>query len=98
MPSVRFRLNGAETEIDADPDRSLLDILRGQLGMTGPHFGCGAGECGACNVMIGDRDVAACDTTVWSVAGKGISTLEGLGSPERPHPLVRDFIAEAALA
>ena len=50
MPSVRFRLNGAETEVDADPDRSLLDILRGQLGVTGPHFGCGAGECGACNV------------------------------------------------
>ena len=47
MPSVRFRLNGAEMEIDADPDRSLLEILRGQLGMTGPHFGCGAGECGA---------------------------------------------------
>ena len=47
MPSVRFRLNGAEMEVDADPDRSLLDILRGQLGMTGPHFGCGAGEYGA---------------------------------------------------
>ena len=44
MPSIRFRLNGAETEIDADPDRPLLDILRGQLGMTGPHFGCGASE------------------------------------------------------
>ena len=57
MPRVRFRLNGAETEVDADPDRSLLDILRGQLGMTGPHFGCGASECGACNVMIGDHAV-----------------------------------------
>ena len=54
MPSVRFRLNGAEMEVDADPDRSLLDILRGQLGMTGPHFGCGACECGACNVIVGD--------------------------------------------
>src|SRR5215218_2939114 len=68
MPSIRFRLNGAETEIDADPDRSLLDILRGQLGMTGSHFGCGAGECGACNVIIGDRAVSACDTPLWSVA------------------------------
>jgi nicotinate dehydrogenase subunit A len=86
MPSVRFRLNGVEMEIDADPDRSLLNILRGQLGITGAHFGCGAGECGACNVMIGDRAVAACDTPLWSVADK-----------ERPHPLQRAFIAEQAL-
>src|SRR5882762_11887109 len=97
MPSVRFRLNGAETEIDADPDRSLLGILRGQLGMTGPHFGCGAGECGACNVIVGDRSVAACDTPLWSVAGKDVTTLEGLGSAERPHPLQRAFVAEQAL-
>ena len=97
MPSVRFRLNGVETDIDADPDRPLLDILRGQLGMTGPHFGCGAGECGACNVMIGDRAVAACDTPLWSVAGKDIMTPEGLGSVEQPHPLQRAFIAEQAL-
>ena len=97
MPSVRFRLNGVETDIDADPDRSLLDILRGQLGMIGPHFGCGAGECGACNVMIDDRAVTACDTPLWSVAGKDITTPEGLGSAERPHPLQQAFIAEQAL-
>ena len=97
MPSVRFRLNGVETDVDADPDRSVLDILRGQLGMTGPHFGCGAGECGACNIMIGDRAVAACDTPLWSVAGMDVTTPEGLGSPERPHPLQRAFIAEQAL-
>ena len=97
MPSIRFRLNGAEMDVDADPDRSLLDILRGRLGMTGPHFGCGAGECGACNVMIGDRAVAACDTPLWSVADKDVTTLEGLGNAERPHPLQRAFIAEQAL-
>ncbi len=97
MPRVRFRLNGAETEVDADPDRSLLDILRGQLGMTGAHFGCGAGECGACNVMIGDRAVSACDTPLWSVADKDITTPEGLGNTEHPHPLQRAFIAEQAL-
>jgi nicotinate dehydrogenase subunit A len=97
MPSVRFRLNGAETEVDADPDRSLLDILRGQLGITGAHFGCGAGECGACNVIVDDRAVSACDTPLWSVAGKDITTLEGLGNAERPHPLQRAFIAEQAL-
>ena len=97
MPSVRFRLNGAETEVEADPDRSLLDILRGHLGVTGPHFGCGAGECGACNVIVGDRAVAACDAPLWSVADKEVTTLEGLGSPERPHPLQRAFITEQAL-
>jgi nicotinate dehydrogenase subunit A len=97
MPSVQFRLNGAEMNVDADPERSLLDILRGQLGMTGPHFGCGAGECGACNVIIGDRAVAACDTPLWSVADKDVTTIEGLGSAERPHPLQRAFIAEQAL-
>lgn len=97
MPSVRFRLNGVETIIDADPDRSLLDILRGHLRMTGPHFGCGANECGACNVMVGDRAMAACDTPLWSVADKDITTVEGLGSTQAPHPLQRAFIAEQAL-
>ena len=82
MPSIRFRLNGVETDVDADPDRSLLDILRGPLRMTGPHFGCGANECGACNVMVGDHAVAACDTPLWSVADKDITTIEGLGSAE----------------
>ena len=97
MPSVRFRLNGADTEIDADPDRPLLDILRGQLGVTGPHFGCGAGECGACNVLVGDHAVTACDTPLWSVADKDVTTIEGLGTSEHPHPLQRAFIAEQAL-
>jgi len=97
MPSVRFRLNGVETSVDADPDRPLLDILRGQLGMTGPHFGCGANECGACNVMIGDQAVASCDTPLWSVADKDITTIEGLGTSEHPHPLQTAFIAEQAL-
>jgi nicotinate dehydrogenase subunit A len=97
MPIVRFRLNGVETDIDADPDSSLLSILRGPLQLTGPHFGCGANECGACNVIVGDHAVAACDTPLWSVADKDITTIEGLGSPERPHPLQRAFIAGQAL-
>jgi nicotinate dehydrogenase subunit A len=97
MPSVRFRLNGADTEIDADPDRSLLDILRGHLNVTGPHFGCGAGECGACNVIVGEHAVSACDTPLWSVADKDVTTIEGLGTSEHPHPLQRAFIAEQAL-
>ena len=97
MPSVRFRLNGAETEVYADPDRSLLDILRGHLNVTGPHFGCGAGECGACNVIVGEHAVSACDTPLWSVVGKDVTTIEGLGTSEHPHPLQRAFIAEQAL-
>jgi nicotinate dehydrogenase subunit A len=97
MPRIRFRLNGVETTVDANPDSSLLDILRGQLGLIGPHFGCGANECGACNVIVGDRAVASCDTPLWSVADKDITTIEGLGSPQRPHPLQRAFIAEQAL-
>src|SRR4030088_3747769 len=97
MRSVRFGLNGVETVVDADPDRSLLDILRGPLRMTGPHFGCGANECGACNVMIGDQAVASCDTPLWSVADKDITTIEGLGTAQQPHPLQTAFIAEQAL-
>ena len=97
MSRVRFRLNGVETEVDADPDSSLLGILRRTLGVTGPHFGCGANECGACNVLVGDHAVAACDTPLWSVADKDVTTPEGLGNAQAPHPLQRAFIAEQAL-
>jgi nicotinate dehydrogenase subunit A len=97
MPSIRFRLNGVETDVDADPDTSLLTVLRGRLRMTGPHFGCGANECGACNVLVGDRAVASCDRPLWSIADKDVTTIEGLGSAQDPHPLQRAFIAEQAL-
>jgi nicotinate dehydrogenase subunit A len=97
MSRIRFRLNGVETDVDADPDRSLLNVLRGQLGMIGAHFGCGANECGACNVIVGDHAVAACDTPLWSIANKDVTTPEGLGSAQAPHPLQRAFIAEQAL-
>jgi nicotinate dehydrogenase subunit A len=97
MPAVRFQLNGRAVEVDADPDSSLLDVLRGPLGLTGPHFGCGAGECGACHVLLGERAVTSCDTPLWSVADKTITTIEGLGTAARPHPLQRAFIAEQAM-
>ena len=97
MPSIRFRLNGTPTEVDADPDRALLDVLRTQLGVTGPHFGCGSGECGACRVMVGDHAVTACDAPLWSVADKDVTTVEGLGSAAHPHPLQTAFIAEQAM-
>jgi nicotinate dehydrogenase subunit A len=97
MPSVRFRLNGIETAVEADPGRSLLDLLRGPLGMVGTHFGCGVNECGACNVLVDGQAVASCDTPLWSVADKDITTIEGLGTSEHPHPLQTAFIAEQAL-
>jgi nicotinate dehydrogenase subunit A len=97
MPSIRFRLNGAPTEVDADPDRPLLDILRGKLSVMGPHFGCGAGECGACRVIVDGHAITSCDAPLWSVADKDVTTLEGLGSAEHPHPLQRAFIAEQAM-
>jgi nicotinate dehydrogenase subunit A len=97
MPTIQFRLNGVETTVNADPDSSLLGTLRGQLGMTGAHFGCGANECGACNVIVGDRAVAACDTPLWAVVDKEVTTVEGLGSAENPHPLQRAFVAGQAL-
>jgi nicotinate dehydrogenase subunit A len=97
MPAIRFRLNGVETTVDADLDRSLLDVLRAELRLASPHFGCGAGECGACHVLLGDRAVTSCDTPLWSVADKDITTVEGLGNAERPHPLQRAFIAEQAM-
>lgn len=97
MPPIRFRLNGVETSVEVEADRTLLDILRNEFGLTGAHFGCGAGECGACNVLVGDRAVSSCDTPLWTVADKDIRTVEGLGSVERPHPLQRAFIAEQAM-
>ena len=97
MPIIRFRLNGVVTEVDTDPARSLLDVLRGRLGLSGPHFGCGSGECGVCRVIVADQAITSCDTPLWSVADKEVITIEGLGSAESPHPLQRAFIAEQAL-
>jgi nicotinate dehydrogenase subunit A len=97
MPTLQFQLNGATVAVDTDPDRTLLDVLRSQLGITSPHFGCGAGECGACHVMVDGRAMASCDMPMWSVANKDVVTLEGLGTVEHPHPLQRAFISEQAM-
>ena len=97
MPDIQFQLNGAATAVDADPDQTLLDVLRGRLGVTGPHFGCGAGECGACHVMVDGRAMASCDMPMWSVADKDVVTVEGLGTAEQPHPLLRAFVSEQAM-
>jgi nicotinate dehydrogenase subunit A len=95
--TMRLSINGTERTLEAAPDDSLLSVLRGPLGLTAAHFGCGAAQCGACNVLINGQAVASCDTPLWAAAGKDIVTLEGLGTPERPHPLQQAFIAEQAM-
>ena len=94
--SITLTVNGSAHTIAAEPELPLLSALRGMLGLTATHFGCGANHCGACHVLIGEHAVAACDTPLWAAAGKSITTVEGLGTPERPHPLQRAFIAEQA--
>ena len=95
--SLRLRVNGAERDVAAGPDTSLLTVLREELGLAGTRFGCGAGQCGACNVLLDGQVVTACDTPLWAVAGKQVTTVEGLGTRERPHPLQTAFIAEQAM-
>ena len=96
VETVKLRVNGSERSVEADPGTPLLSILRGTLGLTGTHFGCGANQCGACNVMIEGQAVASCDTPLWAAAGKDVVTVEGLGTPERPHLLQKAFLAEQA--
>ena len=95
--TTEITVNGITHRLEADPARSLLSLLRGELGLTGTRFGCGVNQCGACNVIIDGQAVAACDTPLWAAAGKRITTLEGLGSPEQPHPLQRAFLDEQAM-
>ena len=94
---IQFSVNGVERRVEAAPETSLLTVLRGTLGLTAAHFGCGANQCGACNVLVDGQAVAACDMPLWAVAGKDVTTVEGLGTPERPHPLQQAFIAEQAM-
>lgn len=89
-------VNGTPHEIPADPETPLLYVLRNDLKLKGTRFGCGTGLCGACMVIIDGKAVQSCDVTVSAVAGKTITTIEGLGSVEHPHPLQRAFIAEQA--
>lgn len=95
--AIRLTVNGEQRLVAADPATPLLHALRGHLGVTGTHFGCGVNQCGACNVLIDGRAVASCDTPLWAAAGKTITTAEGLGTPDRPHPLQRAFIEEQAM-
>jgi nicotinate dehydrogenase subunit A len=93
---LRFSVNGAEAVVDADPDAPLLYALRNDLDLKGTRFGCGSGQCGACFVLVDGHAVPACDTPLWSVSGKSITTVEGLGASGGPHPLQEAFLAEQA--
>lgn len=94
---LKLNVNGRERVVAADPDATLLDTLRGDLGLMAARYGCGAGACGACHVLVDGFAVPACETPLWSVAGKSIVTVEGLGTPDAPHALQRAFIAEQAM-
>jgi nicotinate dehydrogenase subunit A len=97
MAKLTLRVNGTRREVETDdPDIPLLYVLRGDLGLTGTHFGCGLAQCGVCTVMVGGRAVRSCLAPARSVVGQEIVTIEGLGSPERPDPVQAAFIAEQA--
>ncbi len=96
MRAVSFTLNGTPTTVTADEDRSLLWVLRDDLGLTGTKFGCGQAACGSCTVVVGTEAVRSCAYTVGDVAGKRVTTIEGLAANGRLHPLQEAFVEHAA--
>jgi nicotinate dehydrogenase subunit A len=94
---VRFSVNGQPREVAADPETPLLYVLRNDLGLTGTKYGCGLGQCGACTVLLAGQPVRSCMLPLQAVAGQEVTTIEGLGSPERPHPLQAAFIEAQAV-
>jgi len=94
---VAFHVNGREVSVQDQPGQTLLDVLRNTLNLKATRMGCGQGECCACRVMLDGRAVAACETPLWSVQGKQITTVEGLGTREAPHALQSAFIEEQAM-
>jgi nicotinate dehydrogenase subunit A len=97
MPTYRFTLNGQRVSVDSwDADKPLLYALRGDLAQHGPKFGCGLGQCGACTVLVNGAPTRSCVTAVKAADGARVTTLEGLGTPERPDPVQAAFVAEQA--
>ena len=93
-----LNVNGRMVKVDTDdPQMPLLYALRNNLGLTGPHFGCGLAQCGACTVHVAGKAVRSCSFPLTAAAGKEIVTLEGLGTPGKPHPLQQAFIDEQAV-
>lgn len=97
MSTIELEVNGRKYELTADPATPLLYILGDGLQLRGPKFGCGLGQCGSCTVIVEGQAIRSCVTPVGDVAGAGITTLEGLGTVEKPHPLQQAFIDEQAV-
>jgi len=89
---ISFTLNARSVEVAADGDTPLLDVLRNHLGLTGTRFGCGLEQCGSCMVLVDGAPEKSCGKALSTVAGKSVTTIEGLGTPSNPHPLQQAFI------
>ena len=97
MASYSLTVNGGTHAVESrDPDQPLLYVLRNALGLGGPKFGCGLGQCGSCTVIADGSPIRSCQMPVSAAQGLTITTIEGLGSPEKPHPVQAAFIAEQA--
>jgi nicotinate dehydrogenase subunit A len=96
MAKLTIHVNGDAHSVDADGRCPLLYVLRDDLGLNNPRFGCGLAQCGACTIIVDGQAIRSCIAPVSSVAGKKITTIEGLGTPEHPHPLQQAFIEEQA--
>jgi nicotinate dehydrogenase subunit A len=96
MSVFTLKVNGQSHTVDVDPTTPLLYVLSDDLALKGPKFGCGLGQCGSCTAIVNGRAVRSCRTPVSTVNGADIVTLEGLGSPEKPHPIQKAFIDEQA--
>jgi len=96
MQPISLIVNGKTHTLDVDPTTPLLYVLSDDLGLTGPKFGCGLGQCGSCTVLVKGQAVRSCITAVETVQGLEIITLEGLGTVEKPHPIQKAFIEEQA--
>jgi len=94
---MNITVNGKTHSVDIDPSTPLLYVLSDDLALRGPKFGCGLGQCGCCTVLVKGRPVRSCITPVSTVAGSEITTLEGLGTIERPHPIQKAFVDEQAI-
>src|SRR5215831_1310082 len=93
---MTLKVNGSDHQIDADPDTPLLYVLRDDLKLNAAKYGCGLGQCGSCTVIVDGKAVLSCVTPVLLLEGKQVTTLEGLGTIERPAPIQRAFMEEQA--
>jgi len=94
--AISLKVNGATCSVPAEPDTPLLYVLRNDLELNGAKFGCGLAQCGACTVLVDGKAVRSCVTPIESLANAEITTLEGLGTIDKPHPLQHAFIEEQA--